>query len=50
MITDPGAKFTVAPQNVATFANFMAKQGLTKVKPENWKDMFFPEVHGLPGS
>jgi NitT/TauT family transport system substrate-binding protein len=50
IVTDPGSKFTVTPQNVATFANFMAKQGLTKVKPDSWKDMFFPEVHGLPGS
>ena len=50
MVTDPGAKFTMTPQNVATFANFMAKQGLTKVKTDSWKDMFFPEVHGLPGS
>jgi NitT/TauT family transport system substrate-binding protein len=40
----------MTPQNVATFANFMQKQGLIKVKPDSWKDMFFPEVHGLPGS
>ena len=50
MIKDPGAKFTMTPQNVKTFADFMQKQGLTKNKPDTWKDMFFPEVHGTPGS
>ncbi len=50
MITDPGAKFTMAPDNLMTFANFMAKQGLIKVRPNSWKDMFFPEVYDLPGS
>jgi len=50
MITDPGAKFTTAPTNVMTFAEFMAKQGLIKARPGSWKDMFFPELYGLPGS
>jgi NitT/TauT family transport system substrate-binding protein len=50
MITDPGAKFTMAPDNVMTFADFMAKQGLIKVRPSSWKDMFFPDVYDLPGS
>jgi NitT/TauT family transport system substrate-binding protein len=50
MITDPGAKFTMVPQNVTTFANFMFKQGLIKVRPESWKDMFFPEIHAAAGS
>ena len=50
IITDPGAKFTMVPQNVTTFANFMFKQGLIKVRPESWKDMFFPEIHAAAGS
>jgi len=50
MVTDPGAKFTTAPTNVMTFAVFMQKQGLIKTKPDNWKDMFFPELHAAPGS
>ena len=50
MITDPGAKFTMAPDNVMTFAEFMFRQGLTKTRPAAWQDMFFPEAHGLPGS
>jgi len=29
---------------------FMAEVGHIKVKPSLWKDMFFSEVHNLPGS
>jgi sulfonate transport system substrate-binding protein len=50
MVTDPGAKFTTAPTNVLTFAEFMFRQGLTKTRPASWKEMFFPELYGLPGS
>src|SRR5262249_30357753 len=50
MITDPGAKFTTAPTNVMTFADFMFKQGLIKARPTSWKDMVFPELYALPGS
>ena len=32
------------------FAEFMAQVGTLKVKPADWKELFFPEVHGLPGS
>jgi len=28
----------------------MYKIGSIKVKPASWKDMFFPEIHNLPGS
>jgi NitT/TauT family transport system substrate-binding protein len=50
MIRDPGAKFTMAPNNVMTFADFMFKEGLIRIRPNSWKDMFFPEVADLPGS
>ena len=50
MITDPGAKFAMAPENVEKLADFMYRQELIKARPESWKDMFFPEVTGLPGS
>jgi NitT/TauT family transport system substrate-binding protein len=50
MIRDPGAKFTMAPDNVMTFADFMFKEGLIRIRPNAWKDMFFPEVYDLPGS
>lgn len=40
----------MVPSNVMTFATFMAKQGIVKVAPKSWQDMFFPEVHKLGGS
>ena len=50
IITDPDLRFTLTPQGVMVFANFMHRVGLLKVKPETWKDVFVGEVHGLPGS
>jgi len=28
----------------------MKDVGMIKAAPASWKDLFFPEVHGLPGS
>ena len=50
IITDNESKFTTAPQNMVTFANFMNERGLIKVRPASWKDMFFPEIQADPGS
>jgi NitT/TauT family transport system substrate-binding protein len=50
LVSDPGSKFAMTPDRVTTFAEFMFKQGLTKTRPDSWKDMFFPEVHDQPGS
>jgi NitT/TauT family transport system substrate-binding protein len=50
MLNDPGIVYTTTPQNVTRYTDFMFKTGAIKVKPESWKDLFFPNVHGLPGS
>jgi NitT/TauT family transport system substrate-binding protein len=50
MLNDPQTVFTTTPQNVMKYADFMYKTGAIKVKPETWKDLFFPNVHALPGS
>jgi NitT/TauT family transport system substrate-binding protein len=50
ILKDKGSSFDMAPSNVLTFAKFMAKQGIIKVAPATWQDMFFPEVRGLSGS
>jgi len=42
--------WTMVPENTMKFANFMAHVGRLKVKPESWKDYFFPEAHGMKGS
>lgn len=50
MVTDPGAKFTMQPANVMTFASFMFRQGLIKAQPSSWQELFFPEIHTGSGS
>lgn len=36
--------------NTMKYASFMAEVGSIKVTPASWRDLFFPETHGLPGS
>ncbi|TMH15901.1 MAG: ABC transporter substrate-binding protein, partial [Betaproteobacteria bacterium] len=50
MMNDPQIVYTTTPQNVMKYADFMARTGAIKVKPESWKDLFFPNMHDLPGS
>ena len=49
MINAPDYAFTLTPQKVYKTAEFMNKIGSIKSKPASWKDLFFPEVHGLHG-
>jgi NitT/TauT family transport system substrate-binding protein len=50
VLNDPQLKFTLTPQSTVKYADFMHQVGSIKVKPQSWKDLFFPEVHDLPGS
>jgi NitT/TauT family transport system substrate-binding protein len=50
MLNDPNIVFTMTPQSIMKYADFMFKTGGIKVKPASWKDMFFPNVYNLPGS
>lgn len=50
MFNDPEIKVTMTPENTIKFAEFMHKVGTLKGKAASWKDLFFPEVHNLPGS
>jgi NitT/TauT family transport system substrate-binding protein len=50
MLDDPAIEFTMTPKGVMRYAEFMHKIGLIKVKPADWKELFFPNVHGLKGS
>jgi len=50
MIAQPAGQFTLVPQGIGKFADFMSRHGLIKNRPASWKDLFFPEVHGLPGT
>ncbi|MBS0326882.1 MAG: ABC transporter substrate-binding protein [Proteobacteria bacterium] len=50
MLDDPQIRFTLTPQRVAPFAAFRARIGTLRHVPRSWKDLFFPEIHGLDGS
>lgn len=41
--------YTLTPQKVGATADFMYKIGSIKTKPASWKDLFFADVHNLPG-
>jgi NitT/TauT family transport system substrate-binding protein len=50
IMNDPAVHYTMAPEGVLPYAQFMHKVGTLKHEPKSWKDLFFPEVHNLPGS
>jgi NitT/TauT family transport system substrate-binding protein len=49
MISAADYAYTLTPQKVGKTADFMYKIGSIKTKPASWQELFFPEVHGLPG-
>lgn len=49
MISAPDYAYTLTPQKVGKTADFMYKIGTIKTRPGSWKDLFFAEVHNLPG-
>jgi NitT/TauT family transport system substrate-binding protein len=49
MIMLPENEWTITPKKTLEFANFMQSVGAVPTRPESWKDLFFPEIHDLPG-
>ena len=50
VLNDPDIRFTTSPENVMKYANFMADVGSIKLRPGTWQEMFFPNIHGVPGN
>jgi NitT/TauT family transport system substrate-binding protein len=50
ILDDPDVNFTLTPQNIKTYADFMVDIGSLKNRPNSWKDVFFEHIHDLPGS
>jgi NitT/TauT family transport system substrate-binding protein len=50
VLSDSHVKFTTTPENVMKYATFMHDTGSIKNQPASWKDLFFPEIQGAPGS
>jgi NitT/TauT family transport system substrate-binding protein len=43
-------EYTKVPSRVGKLVDFLYRVGSVKNKADSWKDLFFPEAHGLPGS
>ncbi len=50
ILNDPQVIYTLAPQNITKYSDFLYKIGTIKQKPAHWKELFFPETHHLTGS
>lgn len=50
MLNDPLLRFGLAPSNIMQQADFMFRKGIIKVRPANWQELFFPNVHNAAGS
>lgn len=50
MLNDPEIRITMTPEQTLPIAHFMNKVGTLKGKAGSWKDLYFPELHSLPGS
>lgn len=50
MLSDPQVEMTMVPHQTFKMASFMHRTGRIKTAPASWKDLFFENVHGLPGS
>ena len=49
VISDKDYAFTLLPEKVFKTAVFMGKVGTVKDPPVKWQELFFPDIHGLPG-
>jgi NitT/TauT family transport system substrate-binding protein len=50
MLDDPETLFSVAPEGIMKYAEFMHDIGTLKGRPKTWKDLFFPLIHDATGS
>jgi len=50
LLKDPDMRFTTSPENVMKYASFMADVGSIRNRPKSWQDLFFPEIHAVPGN
>jgi len=50
ILTAPGVSYDATPLAAMKWASFMARTSRGKNAPSSWKDLFFPEIHDLPGN
>ena len=42
--------YTKVPSRIGKLVDFLHSTAFIKNRPTSWKDLFFQEAHGLPGS
>jgi len=50
IVNDPENVFTISPERSFVYASQLYRLGVLKNKATSWKDYFFPEAYGAPGS
>lgn len=50
LMNDPQIRYTLVPERILPFAQFMHQVGTLKTRPASWKDLFFTDLHDLSGS
>lgn len=50
ILADPLTRYNLSPVNTYKFADFMFRTGALRVRPDSWRDYYFPELHERPGS
>ena len=50
LMNDPQVRYTLTPERVLPYAQFMNQVGILKNRPASWRDLFFQDIHDLPGS
>nr|WP_245408764.1 ABC transporter substrate-binding protein [Variibacter gotjawalensis] len=50
IIRAPENEWTLTPKKIMPYADYMARVGMIPTKPTSWKDVYFDDIHKLPGS
>jgi len=50
LIRLPENEWIMVPKKIMAYAEFMHRNGLLAAKPVRWQDVFFADIHALPGS
>lgn len=50
ILDDPDSRYSIVPDGVMAYADFMHRAGTLRARPPSWRELFIPEIHQLPGS
>ncbi len=50
VLDDPHVIYSTTPMGTMAFAGFMRKVGVVRAAAADWRDLFFPIAHALPGN